>query len=186
MTHASERDEVLRGLYENHGPDLRAYCQRRLDRDEAEDALSEIFATAWRRITAIPTGDDARLWLYGVARNVVRNANRSSRRRIKLSARLVVKSDPPPPGPAESVVLQSEHADVLTALSQMKPGDQEILRLVAWENLSRSDIAQMLGISVPAVDMRLHRAVSRMSSALAGSAKSGHATNRADTRGGKP
>jgi RNA polymerase sigma-70 factor, ECF subfamily len=186
MTLGSEQDDMLRMLYESHGPDLRAYCLRRLERDEAEDALSEIFATAWRRISSIPPGDEARLWLYGVARNVVRNAKRSSRRRVRLSARLVVKSDPPPPGPAEAAVIQSEHEDVLVALSALRSSDQEILRFVAWENLSRADIARLLGISLPAVDMRLHRAVARMSSALAKGDSSAHATNRAGSRGGKP
>lgn len=186
MTLASDRDDTLRMLYENHGPDLRAYCQRRLDREEAEDALSEIFATAWRRITSIPSGDEARLWLYGVARNVVRNANRSSRRRVRLSSRLVSRSDPPPPGPAETAVIRSEHEDVLAALTALRSSDQEILRLVAWEDMSRADIAQLLGISVPAVDMRVHRAVSRMSTALAKHDLSGHAADRAGSRGGKP
>lgn len=186
MRSTSEGDDRLRTLYESHGPDLRAYCQRRLGPEEAEDALSEVFATAWRRISSIPSGNEARLWLYGVARNVVRNANRSSRRRLQLSVRLIGNRNLPPSGPADSVVIQSEHEEVLAALSALRSGDQEILRLVAWEEMTRVDIARLLGISVPAVDMRLHRAVSRMSNLLVESDSSGHTTNRADTRGGKP
>lgn len=185
MMGASAQDERLRNLYESHGPDLRAYCQRRLGREESEDALAEVFATAWRRISSIPSGDEGRLWLYGVARNVIRNVNRSARRRLRLSVKLVGNTDPPPTGPAESAVIRSEHEDVLAALSTLRSSDQEILRLVAWENMSRVEIARILAVSVPAVDMRLHRAVARMSRALVGSHRAGYATNRADTRGGK-
>jgi RNA polymerase sigma-70 factor (ECF subfamily) len=184
MGGTSVQDERLRNLYENHGGDLRAYLQRRLGPEDSEDALAEVFATAWRRISGIPSGDEARFWLYGVARNVVRNANRSERRRTRLSVKLIGNADPAPSGPAETAVIRSEHDEVLAALSTLRAGDQEILRLHAWENLSRSEISRVLGISVPAVDMRLQRAVARMSTALA-TPNAGHATKRADTRGGK-
>jgi RNA polymerase sigma-70 factor (ECF subfamily) len=180
-------DERFRLLYESHLDDLRVYCLRRLDRDEAEDALAEIFAVAWRRLEKVPPGSEARLWLYGVARNVVRNSMRSARRRARLDNRVSGISDPPRPGPAETTMTRSEHADVLVALSKLRPGDQELLRLHAWEELSRSEIATVFDISIAAVDMRLHRAIARMSvalDALAGEASS-DSTRCAEDEGGR-
>ncbi|MGH8915049.1 MAG: RNA polymerase sigma factor, partial [Acidimicrobiia bacterium] len=96
----------------------------------------------------------------------VRNQTRSSRRRLRLGMRLAGNGDPGDPEPAETTVTRSEHEDVVTALLTLRESDQELLRLRAWEELSRHEIARLLGISVAAVDMRLHRAIARMSDAL--------------------
>jgi RNA polymerase sigma-70 factor (ECF subfamily) len=185
MNATPDYDGRFRLLYLNHGEDLRAYCLRRLGREDAEDALAEVFAVAWRRFAEMPEGQEARLWLYGVARNVVRNATRTTRRTARLSSRLITSSEAPRSGPAESLVIRSEHEDVNAALSKLKPSDQELLRLHAWEELSRIEIAQVLGISVAAVDMRLHRAIARMSVALRSRGFTEH-TRRAENGGGKP
>ena len=185
MSDSPDFNDRFRRLYLTHGDDLRAYCQRRLGRDDAEDALAEVFAVAWRRFDKLPDGQEARLWLYGVARNVIRNATRTSRRKIRLAGRLM-SGEVPQTGPDESLLIRSEHEDVLAALATLRPSDQELLRLHSWEELSRKEIAQMLGISVPAVDMRLHRAIARMSAALRSRGFTSHTTGRAEDRGGKP
>ena len=51
---------------------------------------------------------------------------------------------------------------VATAFANLKPPDQEILRLAAWEQLSSSEGAAVLQCSVPAYRMRLHRARIRL------------------------
>ncbi|RPH35500.1 MAG: sigma-70 family RNA polymerase sigma factor, partial [Chloroflexi bacterium] len=54
----------------------------------------------------------------------------------------------------------------LEALSRLSASDQELLRLVAWEELSHAEIAEVMGISVNAVAIRLHRARARFERAL--------------------
>lgn len=186
MSDTPDHDDRFRHLYMTHGDDLRVYCQRRLGRQDAEDALAEVFAVAWRRFDKMPEGQDARLWLYGVARNVCRNATRASRRKLRLSNRLAGSGQSAQSGPDESLVTRSDHEDVLAALATLKASDQELLRLHAWEELSRKEIAQVFGISVAAADMRLHRALARMSGALRSAGFTGHTTGRAENRGGKP
>ena len=53
------------------------------------------------------------------------------------------------------------------ALGSLSPADQEILRLVAWEELGNQAIAVVLGITPNAVAIRLHRARARFADALA-------------------
>ena len=143
----------LRDLFEAHHDALLAYAARRTSSlTDAEDVVADTFLVAWRRIDAVPVGDQARLWLYGVARNTIGNQRRGLRRRLRLQARVEARAErpslPPPAGP--------EHA--LEALSRLSGTDQELLRLVAWEELSHAEIATVLGISVNAVAVRLHRA----------------------------
>jgi len=149
-------------LFESHHDAIRRYCRRRLDGPAADDAAADVFVVAWRRISEVPTGDQALLWLYGVARNVVARSQRSSRRRSRLVARALSLGEPAAEG-AETVVLRNTDEKVLlSALSRLRAADQEILRLVAWEELSHAEIGSMLGLSVAAVDARASRALKRL------------------------
>ena len=47
---------------------------------------------------------------------------------------------------------------MLNALSELRPADQEILRLRTWEELSSAEIADVMDLSVRAVETRLSRA----------------------------
>lgn len=40
---------------------------------DAADAVAETFLVAWRRLPEVPSGEEARPWLYGVARRTLAN-----------------------------------------------------------------------------------------------------------------
>ena len=66
-------------LYRSTCDDLLRYLVRRCrDAEEAADLLAETYLTAWGKLNAVPDGEAARLWLFGVARNLLL---RSARRR---------------------------------------------------------------------------------------------------------
>jgi RNA polymerase sigma-70 factor (ECF subfamily) len=52
-------------------------------------------------------------------------------------------------------------------LRRLRPDDRELLMLVAWDGLSPAAAARSLGISVPTLTVRLHRARQRLESELA-------------------
>ncbi|MEO7229495.1 MAG: sigma-70 region 4 domain-containing protein, partial [Candidatus Limnocylindrales bacterium] len=60
-----------------------------------------------------------------------------------------------------------QDAPGIVALARLRPGDQEVLRLVAWEDLDHAQIATVLGITANAVAIRLHRARQRFATTLA-------------------
>ncbi|WP_306303164.1 RNA polymerase sigma factor [Actinomadura formosensis] len=138
---------------------LLGYALRRCDTPEdAADVVAETFATAWRRAADMPAGDEARLWLYGVARRVLANHRRGVLRHSLKTAALRAELASITPARDETPV-----ADVFRAL----PGrDRELLALVAWEGLSVAEIATVLGCSRNAVSIRLHRARRRFARAL--------------------
>ena len=65
---------------------------------------------------------------------------------------------------------------MLDAATTLRLPDQEILRLAAWEGLPHSDIANILEISVSAVDQRLHRAKKRLAAAFEATSSSQQTT----------
>ncbi len=126
------------------------------DRSEAEDIVSETFAVAWRRVGELPDPPEDRLWLYGVARHVVARSYRSHTRRQRLVER----------ARREPVVLwgreEPGHVDVRAALDRLPPKEREVLHLLVWEQLSQEEAAAVIGCSVNAVRLRLHRARERL------------------------
>ncbi|MEA2024778.1 MAG: sigma-70 family RNA polymerase sigma factor [Actinomycetota bacterium] len=166
MARSPRTDAKFRRIYDGHFVAIRSYCLRRLPTSEVNDAVAEVFLVVWRRIDDVPDGDEAPLWLYGIARNVVRNVDRSARRRDRLSGRLRPFRPPSSPDPETVVIRRSEDDEVLAALAQLRPADQEILRLSIWEELSNTEIAEVLGIEAHAVTMRLSRARNRLAGRL--------------------
>jgi RNA polymerase sigma-70 factor (ECF subfamily) len=148
-------EETFRGLFARHYGAVHAYCARRVGRDDASDAASEVFTVAWRRIRRVPGEPETLPWLYGVARNVVRNTRRGRNRRRRLDAKAAAQADPPP---------RFQHPDSIEpVLERLRDDDREILLLAAWEGLGPEDLGAVLGISANAASVRLHRARTRLS-----------------------
>ena len=161
---ASDRRSRFEDLYAANCAPILGYALRRTSNgDDAADVVAETFLTAWRRLDDVPRGDDARLWLYGVARRVLANHHRGERRKSELSDRLsrdlaLVHRDPEYTG---------ELAVVAAAFRTLPEADRELLALVGWEGLEHNEIAAVLGCSRNAVRIRLHRARAKFAAAVA-------------------
>ena len=145
-------------LYDLHHRPIRDYCRRRLDVHRVDDAVAEVFLTAWRKLDDVPVDDTARLWLYRVAYRVVGHQWRGVTRRKRLEQRLRSASGRALPGLDDTLVERDEHRLVLRAAANLGQTDAEVLRLSVWEQLSIADIANLLDIEPNAVKQRLHRA----------------------------
>jgi RNA polymerase sigma-70 factor (ECF subfamily) len=159
-------------LFTEHQRAVLAYAMRRAESvADAEDVTAETFTIAWRKLDSIPT--DAHLpWLYAVARRVLANQRRGAGRRERLSALLHRDDVATPPRTGEDM-----DGPVFEAMASLSPADQEILRLVAWEELGNREIAQVLGLTPNAVAIRLHRARGRFAEALKDSGNSRTSVN---------
>jgi RNA polymerase sigma-70 factor (ECF subfamily) len=156
-------------LYRDHSRDVLAYAVRRTQSaEDAADVVAETFLVAWRRGSDIPNGDGARLWLYGVARRTLANQRRGERRRARLAARM--RAELPTALAAAMPAPTTTDHHVLAAIAALGESDREVLLLSAWEQLSPTEIAEVLGISPLAARSRLHRARRRVEAQLRGPA----------------
>lgn len=119
-----------------------------------DDVVAEVFTVAWRSLDRIPA--EALPWLLGVARNVVLHRHRAAGRRAALDVRLRGERAPDP------AVVDADASPVLAALAALGARDREVVMLVCWEGLSPAEAAVALGVSTPAVRVRLHRARRRL------------------------
>jgi RNA polymerase sigma factor (sigma-70 family) len=140
------------------------YVLRRVSRPEdGADVIAETFLVAWRRLDEVPEGEEARLWLYGVARRALANQRRGERRRTALAERLRTELATAPAAYESG----SRLSEIVDALAHLTESDRELLRLEGWEDLDASQIASVLAISPNAVRIRLHRARKRLARELA-------------------
>jgi RNA polymerase sigma factor (sigma-70 family) len=164
-TGTGQRRERFESLVQENSRAILGYALRRTEHPEdAADVLSEVLLIAWRRLDDVPRGPEARLWLFGVARRLIANENRSAATRLRLGERLrqqvsqVIRDDS---------ALIDERQSVRAALGRLREEDREILLLVTWEDLKVTDAAKVIGISAPGARSRLHRARRRLRRELA-------------------
>jgi RNA polymerase sigma-70 factor (ECF subfamily) len=149
-------------IFSAHQRHVLAYAMRRTQTlADAEDVAAETFTVAWRKMDTVPA-EEPLPWLYAVARRVLANHRRGNGRRERLAALLRVDDIATPLRAGED-----HDGPAFVALASLPPADQELLRLVAWEELGNQQIAAVLGITANAVAIRLHRARARFADALA-------------------
>jgi RNA polymerase sigma factor (sigma-70 family) len=144
-------------MYQQHYAAVVAYCGRRVGRAEADDVASDVFTVLWRRIDVVEA-DSALPWLYGVAYRTLGTGLRAKQRRQRLKDRVGGLAPDSVRRPDEILVQREDDRRVIEQLMLMRPADQEILRLAAWEGLDSGEITLVLGCSVNAAQQRLSRA----------------------------
>lgn len=124
---------------------------------DADDAVAEVFLVVWRRLDEAPEGSECRLWLYGIARNVIRNSRRSMDRLRRLKERVSRQPRHHLESPEVLVVHNVEAERLYGAINRLRPEEREIVLLRTWEELSSAEIAAVMKLTPKAVDNRLAR-----------------------------
>ena len=167
--------ERFEALWEQFGPRVMAYALRHVDRDAAQDVVSETFLVAWRRQAVIP--DDPLPWLLTVARNTLANLHRSLRRQGRMTTRLELLREVAEPASAADV-LAEDRTSMLAVLAAMTAKEREALLLTAWDGLSPEQAAMVAGCSARTFHVRLFRARRRLKADLDGPRASADTTTR--------
>jgi RNA polymerase sigma-70 factor (ECF subfamily) len=150
---AARRGEswALERCYEAYQRRVYALCYRVLGRaEDAQDAMQTAFVQAFREISRFRGEGSLRNWLFRIAVNAALRIARRRRDPEELVEETAEVEDDAP-----GVV---ERLAVRAALARTSPVHRAILILHYWEELSYDEITGVLGISLPMVKMRLHRA----------------------------
>jgi RNA polymerase sigma-70 factor (ECF subfamily) len=124
------------------------------DRDSAADLTQEAFAEFWASVKRRPVRD-ARVWLFGIARNRWRKWLRRRRAHPPIAAsgiETVVAPD------AEDLTRRRELADLIAALLARLPTSvREAIVLRYWCDFDHRSIAAVQGVPASLVRWRVHR-----------------------------
>jgi RNA polymerase sigma factor (sigma-70 family) len=152
---------IFSAIFDRHFDAIYSYLRRRLGAQLAEDLVAQTFEEAFRlRARYDSTRADARPWLYGIATNLVRNHHRRERRRLVAYSRFPMET-----ASADEVDVTVSRADawamaptLARALESLTPADRDTLLLLAWAQLSYSEISDALDVPIGTVRSRLSRA----------------------------
>jgi RNA polymerase sigma factor (sigma-70 family) len=158
---AGDRDAFTRLVALHHVAMVRVALVVTADRALAEDAAQAAWATAWRRLGTVRSGDSVRSWLVAVAANEARMIVRTRRRRPTIRLTLVDTS-PGQDDPGERIGL----LDLERVLLRLDPADRMLLSLRFVGDLESAEIAHHLGLSASGVRSRLSRLLLRLRSEL--------------------
>ncbi|MDA8354870.1 MAG: sigma-70 family RNA polymerase sigma factor [Actinomycetota bacterium] len=146
-------------LYHRYHRRLFHFCLRRLhDAYEAEDAVQEAFARAWRALPGF--GGDRRFypWLTVIAGNICTDV-------LRRQSRLTPTDDVPSPHvdvdghDVDEAIMTEVDADMVAqALQNLSDRHQRVLRLREASGWSTQRIAEHEGVAVPAAETLLWRA----------------------------
>jgi RNA polymerase sigma-70 factor (ECF subfamily) len=176
-------DDAFARLTHPYRPELLAYCYRMLGSvHDAEDLVQETYLRAWRSYEAFEGRASLRTWLYRIATNVCLTALEHRKRR-PLPSGLGGPADapegplaPPPeviwlqpfpdrlvhPGSDDPATIVAARASLrlalIAALQYLPPRQRAVLILRDVLALHAAEVAELLGISVPAVKSVLQRA----------------------------
>jgi RNA polymerase sigma factor (sigma-70 family) len=141
-------------LYERYAPDVYHFALYLCgDPVAAEDITAETFVRAWVTPGEIRVGT-VKAYLFMIARNLYRAD-------LKRDARQVALEEgwpDPEPGPEAVAGTRLELRAVLAALQTLPPTDRAALLMHVQEEMPYAEIAAVLGLSVAAVKVKIHRA----------------------------
>ncbi len=157
----SERQTWAEAHFRAHEPAVRRYVRRRCDPANVDDVVSEVFMTLWRRRENAP--DEPLFWLLAVAHRVIATHRRSQQRWDALQLRATAAAMEGTTAHDQSV---ADVAAVRAALATLSHADQEVIALIAWDELSVSASAEVIPCTPAAFRMRLSRARRRLETAL--------------------
>jgi len=127
---------------------------------QSEDLAQQTFVTAWRQLRDLREPAKLRAWLCGIARNLVHDALRRSRREPAHAAEPIETAEEfvaPEPPPVEQVISREEEAILWRSLERIPELYREPLILFYREQQSIKQVAAELDLSEDAVKQRLSR-----------------------------
>jgi RNA polymerase sigma-70 factor (ECF subfamily) len=140
-------------LYDTYAPEIYRFTLWLTgDSCEAEDITSETIIRAWVRISTIRT-ETLKAYLFTIARNIYREQQRKKGYQVPLYD---VHPDPSPE-PDAMVESQLEIQRVHRFLLTVPETDRAAFVLRVQHELSCAEIARVLGLSLTATKVKIHR-----------------------------
>lgn len=135
------------------------------NRDDAEDALQEAFVRAFRGLASCRDPERFGAWLYQIVVNECRTrATRRTRRERRMADEPTSDIADPAGLPGDSAISE----EIEYALAQLVPEQREAFVLKYVEELSYEEMAEITGVGVSALKMRVKRSCERLRELLEG------------------
>lgn len=131
------------------------------ERELAEELAQETFFRAYKAIGSLGADERLSAWLFGIARNVAREALRSrgrAARSVEIDDPSVARLCDGGPSPAEVLLDKEVGAAVRGALASLDDDKRLVFVLKVYQQRPYEEICRITGFSMPKVRNDLYRA----------------------------
>lgn len=159
-------ERALENAYRRWSPLIYSIAVRSLgDVTDAEDVTQKTFVSAWQ---GRRTFDQARsrlpAWLVGIAKNAIADTHAARARVRRINDELVAHL---PAGEAvESDIDIADKLAIADEIASLEPDAQRIIRLAFFDDLTHSQIADLLGMPLGTVKSHIRRSLTRLRTRL--------------------
>jgi RNA polymerase sigma-70 factor (ECF subfamily) len=158
--------DALDELYQEYAADVKRWAYRLAGPGEdLEDLLHDVFVVALRRRFTFCGQAKIRTWLFRITSNVVHNRRRRGIIRRLLFRRHqheILAAAPAPATPQDEIERRERCARLYQALDRLPDCYRTTLILFEIERLSGEEVAELTGVGVDTVWVRLHRGRRRL------------------------
>jgi RNA polymerase sigma-70 factor (ECF subfamily) len=163
-TSAPERLAVCRTWWDDYGEAVYSYVRFHVSSaDEAEDITADTFFKVFQAADRYdPARGEARVWIFRIAQNTLRDFQRRARVRRHVSLGSMHDLAAEAPSPEERLLWEEQVARLLAAMEHLSVADREIVSLRYGSGLDTSAVAEILGTRESVVRTRLWRALGRL------------------------
>jgi len=162
---AARQGHAAEVLFTRYRDQIYRFCYARLrSREEAEDATQNVFMRVHMALKRGVVPEYEAAWLYKIAHNVCLSRGASTARRSRLETPHAFDEDDVQVAARE--VRHDELAGLSDALYAMPDKMRKAILLREWQGLSYAEIAEAMGLTVPAVETLLFRARRQLAAAL--------------------
>ena len=159
----TDSESLFLQLVHEYDARLRRICRvYAADDDARSDLYQDILVQLWRSLPSYAGAASAGTWLYRIALNTALDGVR--RRSVRRRGQPFVKEALHPQRvtrPDEHVERKQANARLHEAIERLEPVDRALV-LLLLEERSYQEMSEILGISVSAVGVRLHRAKKKL------------------------
>jgi RNA polymerase sigma-70 factor (ECF subfamily) len=131
-----------------------------MDRSASEDLTQNAFVRVLKYRGSYRAELGFRIWLFQVARNLVRDHFRERNRHDGVSMPVDQIADPAGAEPDQEQVEREQRLQ--QALGRLPPEKRELLVLGKLQGMKYEDIARLYGTNINAVKVRVHRALAEL------------------------
>jgi RNA polymerase sigma-70 factor (ECF subfamily) len=153
--------DAVDGLYDAHAADVMRWARRLAGPAvDIEDMVHDVFVVALQRAFTFQGGATVKTWLFRITHHVVRDRMRRGFLRGLLFRRRqdeMVAAMPSPATPHQELERHEDHQRLYRALDRLSDHYRTALILYEIEGLASDEIADLTGVSVGTVWVRLHR-----------------------------
>lgn len=155
--------KAFAALYEVSAPKLFGICLRILkDRNEAEEALQDVYVKIWQRADRYIAGDTHPMsWLAAIARNQAIDRIRA-RRPPTLDIDEAYDLADIAPTPEDNAVLSSDGRRIDNCMEELEPDRALAVRRAYVEGVTYEELADMFGVPLNTMRTWLRRSLMKL------------------------